>query len=85
MEYGMVRGIKAALETRRIKEDVMRRKLYLTGWAILFMLPLAFTTEILLRQDLPAVAPWKWALLVGVVLLVFVSRNRDEVFKHHVV
>jgi lipid-A-disaccharide synthase-like uncharacterized protein len=68
-----------------MKEDVMRRKLYLSGWVILFMLPLAFTTEILLSQDLPAVPPWKWALLAGAVLLVYFTRNRDEVLKHHLI
>jgi lipid-A-disaccharide synthase-like uncharacterized protein len=63
----------------------MRRKLFITGWAILFVLPLAFTAEILLRQDLPPVPPWKWALLAGAVLLVYFNRNRDSVLNHHVV
>ena len=63
----------------------MRRRLYVTGWVILFMLPLAFTAEILLSQDLPAVQPWKWALLAGAVMLVYFNRNRDDVLKHHVV
>ena len=63
----------------------MRKKLFWLGWAILFALPIAFTVEILVRQDLPPVQPWKWAILVGAVLLVYFARNRDDVFQHRVV
>jgi hypothetical protein len=41
--------------------------------------------EIYLSQDLPTLNIWKVALLAGAVLLVIVSRNRDEVLKHHIV
>ena len=63
----------------------MRKKLYMFGWAILLLLPVAFTVEILLTQDLPRFYVWKWAILGGAVLLVYFARNRDDVFKHHVV
>ena len=63
----------------------MRKRLYVTGWAILFLLPVAFTVEILITQDLPRVYIWKWAILAAAVLLVYFARNRDDVFKHHIV
>ncbi|HEX9160946.1 MAG TPA: hypothetical protein VF980_04495 [Thermoanaerobaculia bacterium] len=61
----------------------MRRALYWIGWAILFSLPLAFTIEIIVTQDLPAVQAWKWAILAGAVLLTYFARNRDDVLHHH--
>lgn len=54
-------------------------------WAVLFAIPLAAGAEIYLSQDLPALTPWKLALFTGAVLMVIVSRNRDEVLKHHIV
>jgi lipid-A-disaccharide synthase-like uncharacterized protein len=63
----------------------MRKNLYRLGWAILFALPIAFIAEILMTQDLPDVQPWKWAILAGAVLLVYFTRDRDEVLKHHVI
>jgi lipid-A-disaccharide synthase-like uncharacterized protein len=60
----------------------MRRALFWTGWAVLFALPIAFTLEVIIEQDLPDVQPWKWAILAGAVLLIYFSRNRDDVFKH---
>lgn len=63
----------------------MRRKLFRLGWAILFALPIVFTAEILMTQDLPDVQPWKWAILAGAVVLVYFARDRDDVLKHHVI
>lgn len=60
----------------------MRKKLFWFGWSILFALPVAFTIEILVLQDLPVVQPWKWAILAGAVVLIYFTRNRDEVFYH---
>ena len=62
----------------------MRRAMFWFGWAVLIMLPIAFTTEVMLVQDLPAVQPWKWAVLLAAVLLVFLARNRDDVLKHRI-
>ena len=62
----------------------MRKQIHRAGWAILFVLPVAFTAEVLYQQDLPAVQPWKWAIVAAAVLLIYVSRNRDDVLKHHV-
>ena len=61
----------------------MRRALYWLGWAILFALPVAFTIEIIVEQDLPDVQPWKWAILAAAVLLTYFARNRDDVLQHH--
>ncbi len=62
----------------------MRRALYWLGWAILFVLPVLFTIEIVTIQDLPHIQIWKWAILAAALLLVYFARNRDDVLKHHV-
>jgi hypothetical protein len=62
----------------------MRKTLFWTGWVILFVLPIAFTLEVFLDEDLPNIQPWKWAILATAVLLIYFSRNRDDVLKHHV-
>ena len=63
----------------------MRKALFWIGWAILFALPIVFAIEIYMIQNLPEVQIWKWAILAGAVLLIYFTRNRDEVFKHHIV
>jgi hypothetical protein len=63
----------------------MRKTLFWIGWTILFALPIAAGAEIYLSQDLPALNPWKLALVAGAVLLVIFARNRDEVLKHKIV
>ncbi len=63
----------------------MRRKLFWVGWAILFALPFVAGAEIYLSQDLPTLTPWKLAVAAGAVILVILTRNRDEVLKHHIV
>ena len=62
----------------------MRKTMFRVGWAILFMLPIVFLTEAVIEQDVPVVQPWKWAILVGAVLMIYLTRNRDDVLKHHV-
>jgi lipid-A-disaccharide synthase-like uncharacterized protein len=62
----------------------MRRTLFWAGWVILFALPIAFGLEVVIEQDLPNVQPWQWAILAAAVLLIYFSRNRDDVFKYHV-
>ncbi|HET7706438.1 MAG TPA: hypothetical protein VFM36_10155 [Thermoanaerobaculia bacterium] len=63
----------------------MRKTLYWTGWGILFLLPVIFAIQIYISQDLPPVQLWKWGILAGAVLLIYFARNRDDVFKHHIV
>ena len=63
----------------------MRRMLFWLGWIVLFALPVIFTVQIVVTQDLPKVELWKWAILFGAVVLIYFSRNPDEVLKHHVV
>jgi hypothetical protein len=63
----------------------MRKTLFWIGWTILFAIPIAAGAEMYLQQDLPALTPAKLALFVGAVLLVVLSRNRDEVLKHKLV
>ena len=63
----------------------MRKKLFTTGWVLFFALPLAYVLEIVVTQDLPPVQWWKWAILFVTVVLIYASRNRDDVLKHHVV
>ena len=63
----------------------MRRKLFWLGWIVLFALPVIYGIQIFITQDLPAVEPWKWAVLFATVLLIYFSRNTDDVLNHHVV
>ena len=63
----------------------MRKVFYWLGWVVLIGAPLAFGVEIVMKQDLPPVAPWQWAMMLGALLLVYFARNRDEVLKHHLV
>ncbi len=63
----------------------MRKAFFWFGWTILFLIPLAFVVEIILLDDLPHVAPWKWVVLFGAVVLIYFTRNPDSVLEHHVV
>lgn len=63
----------------------MRRFFFWFGWALLIALPLLFAFEVYWIQDLPTIQAWKWAVLVGAVVVIIASRNRDDVLKHHVV
>jgi membrane protein YdbS with pleckstrin-like domain len=67
------------------KEAAMRRMLFWFGWAVLLLLPMIYGIQIYLVQDLPKIESWKWLAVIGAVLLVYASRNRDDVLKHHVV
>jgi hypothetical protein len=67
------------------KEAAMRKTLYGIGWIVLFALPLIYGIQIVVSQDLPSVEWWKWAILLATVVLIYSSRNRDDVLKHHVV
>jgi hypothetical protein len=63
----------------------MRRKLFWFGWIVLFALPVIYGVQIYLTQDLPPVEPWKWFIPFAAVVLIYFSRNTDDVLKHHVV
>lgn len=63
----------------------MRRAIFWLGWAILIVLPVIFTIQVLMIQDLPKIQPWKWLVPAVAVLMVFFARNRDDVLEHHVV
>jgi len=63
----------------------MRRLLFWSGWAVLLLLPLLYGIQIYLVQDLPKIEHWQWLVVLGAVLLIYASRNRDDVLKHHVV
>lgn len=63
---------------------MVRKVVYWLGWAILLALPVIFAVQIFMIQDLPKVEPWKWAVPVVAVLLIYFARNRDEVLKHHI-
>jgi hypothetical protein len=68
-----------------MQREQLRKFFFRLGWAILIVLPIAFIAEIVLSQDLPPVQPWKWAILFGAVALIYATRNRDDVLRHHVV
>jgi hypothetical protein len=63
----------------------MRRLFFWAGWTVLFTLPILFGIQIYMLQDIPAVEPWKWLIPFAAVVLIYFSRNTDEVLKHHVV
>lgn len=63
----------------------MRQTLYGIGWIVLFALPIIYGIQIVISQDLPPVEWWQWAILFATVVLIYFSRNRDDVLKHHVV
>jgi len=67
------------------KEAFMRKTLFWSGWTILFALPIIYGTQIVMTQDLPEVQPWKWLILFAAVVVIYFSRNPDDVLKHHVV
>jgi hypothetical protein len=63
----------------------MRKTLFWLGWAVLFVLPVVYAIQIFITQDLPRVELWKWAVPFVAVVLIYFSRDRDDVLKHHVV
>ena len=63
----------------------MRKTLFTIGWIVLFTLPLIYGIQIVVTQDLPPVQWWQWAILFATVVLIYASRDRDDVLKHHVV
>ena len=62
----------------------MRKALFWFGWIVLIALPVIFAIQIYMLQDLPKVEPWKWAIPFVAVVLIYFSRDRDDVLKHHV-
>ncbi|HET8798346.1 MAG TPA: hypothetical protein VFO89_11700 [Thermoanaerobaculia bacterium] len=63
----------------------MRKTLFWLGWAVLFVLPVVYGIQIFITQDLPRVELWKWAVPFVAIVLIYLSRDRDDVLKHHVV
>jgi hypothetical protein len=63
----------------------MRKSLFWLGWGVLLALPIAFVAQGLIIQDLPKVALWQWFVPLAAIVLIYVSRNTDDVLKHHVV
>ena len=63
----------------------MRKTIFWSAWTILLALPIIYGIQIYMTQDLPTIEPWKWGILFGTVVVIFLSRNSDDVLKHHVV
>ena len=63
----------------------MRKYVFWSGWAVLVALPIVFVTQGLVIQDIPKVALWQWFIPLAAIVLIFFSRNTDDVLKHHVV
>lgn len=62
----------------------MRKALWWFGWVVLFILPVIFIAQVFMLQDLPKVEPWKWLIAFAAVAIIYFSRNRDDVLKHHI-
>jgi hypothetical protein len=65
------------------KEALMRKTLFWFGWAVLFVLPMVYGVQIYMTQDLPDVPVWKWMIPFAAMALIYFSRDRDDVLKHH--
>jgi hypothetical protein len=63
----------------------MRKAFFISGWIVLLALPLFYAIDVYVQQDLPSIAPWQWAVPVVAVLMIYLSRNRDDVLKHHLI
>jgi hypothetical protein len=68
-----------------LKEALMRKTLFWSGLVVLMLLPIVYGVQIYITQDLPTVQVWQWMIPAAAVLMVFFSRNPDDVLKHHVV
>lgn len=63
----------------------MRRYVFWFGWGVLIALPLVFVTHGLIIQDIPRVQLWQWFVPLAAILVIYLSRDTDDVLKHHVV
>jgi hypothetical protein len=61
----------------------MRKFIFVLGWVVLVALPLVFIAHAVWIQDLPHVAAWQWAVPFAAALVIYFSRNRDDVLRHH--
>lgn len=64
-------------------EVPMRKGLVWLGWALLVLVPLMYGIEVYLQQDLPRLEPWQPGVFLGAIVLLYFSRDRDDVLKHH--
>lgn len=63
----------------------MRKALFRLGWVVLLVLPVIYGIQIYITQDLPSVEMWKWFIPLAAVVLIYFSRNRDDVLRHHII
>lgn len=63
----------------------MRKSAFWFGWGVLIALPIIYVTHALIIQDLPRIAPWQWFVPLAAVVVIYFSRDTDDVLKHHVV
>lgn len=68
-----------------VQEAAMRKVFFRIGWAVLFVLPVIYGIQIYMIQDLPKVELWKWLVPFAAVVVIYFSRDRDDVLKHHVI
>lgn len=62
----------------------MRKAFNVFGWVVLFLIMPLFLVVAWYINDVPAPLPWV-ATGVTATILVYFTRNRDDVLKHHLV
>jgi hypothetical protein len=79
--HGLVAGRGASNISGGI--TMVRKVLFWVGWLLLAIYAGIFAAQIFVLQDLPAIAYWKWGVLLATCVLIFFARNRDDAFAHH--
>ena len=62
---------------------MIRKGIFWAGWVAMLVYSVIFVVQGWILQDIPPIAIWKWAVLGATVILIYSSRNTDEVFTHH--
>ncbi len=62
---------------------MLRKVLFWGGWVLLLVYTVIFAAQAWVLQDIPHVTYLKWGILAATCVLIFFSRNREQVIEHH--